>query len=199
VVGPADAPEALIYFGGNAEDVSLSATDWAAWLPSARIYLLHYRGFGGSTGEPSEAALHADALALYERVRSHHTTISVAGRSLGSGVAVRLASSQRVRRLLLITPYDSIAAVASHHYGFLPVDWLLKDRFDSGQLVPTIRVPTTVVVAEKDQVIPPARTEHLVSKFAPDTAKLVVVNGAGHSDVQLFPAYVSAVHTALLP
>ena len=85
-------PDALLYFGGNAEDVSHNLPGLAAALPDHAIYLMHYRGYGGSAGQPSEAALVADAVALFDRVHAEHARIVVVGRSLGSGVAVQLAS-----------------------------------------------------------------------------------------------------------
>ena len=106
------AKGALIYFGGNAEDVSYSLPGLAAAFPGHAVYLMHYRGYGGSTGAPSEAALIADALALFDKVYSEHKNIVVVGRSLGSGVAVQLASRRPVARLVLVTPYDSIAEIA---------------------------------------------------------------------------------------
>ncbi len=127
-VRPVAGNKALLYFGGNAEDVSATWGDLAVAFPEHSLYLMHYRGYGGSTGQPSEAALHADALALYERVRTQQPDIVVVGRSLGSGVAVRLASERPVQNLVLITPYDSMVAVASAHYAWVPVRWLLKDR-----------------------------------------------------------------------
>ncbi|MFM2003805.1 MAG: hypothetical protein RI963_3231, partial [Planctomycetota bacterium] len=110
---------AVIYFGGNAEEVDRSADDYAAAFPRHAIYLMNYRGYGGSQGGPSKAALHRDAAALYEYVASRHGTIVVIGRSLGSGVAVRLAVSNRVDRLILITPFDSIVNVARGLFPFL--------------------------------------------------------------------------------
>ena len=98
-----DAP-ALLYFGGNAEDVSGTLPQLARLFPDHALYLMHFRGFGQSTGEPTEPALHADARALYEHVRRDHADVKLIGRSLGSGVAARLASEQPVTRLALVTP-----------------------------------------------------------------------------------------------
>jgi hypothetical protein len=72
-------PDALIYFGGNAEDVSANLADFAHTFPDHALYLMHYRGYGGSGGRPSEAALHADALALFDHVQAAHPRITVIG------------------------------------------------------------------------------------------------------------------------
>jgi pimeloyl-ACP methyl ester carboxylesterase len=91
-VRPKDGPLAVIYFGGNAEDVSINMPGFAAAFPDHAIYLLHYRGYGGSSGRPSEKALFLDALSLFDIVRATHPTIDIIGRSLGSGIAVYVAS-----------------------------------------------------------------------------------------------------------
>ena len=90
-----EGPRALIYFGGNAEDVSLNLPGMAAAFPDHALYLLHYPGYGGAPGRPSEAALVADALALFDQVAARHPRVSVLGRSLGSGVAIQVASAAR--------------------------------------------------------------------------------------------------------
>ncbi len=105
-------PAALLYFGGNAEDVGASIGLFARRLPNHSLYFVNYRGYGGSTGRPSEDALVRDAVALYDHVRATHSEVSVVGRSLGSGVAVQLASGRDVSRLALVTPFDSLVNVA---------------------------------------------------------------------------------------
>ena len=181
---PVAGPDALIYFGGNAEDVGQNLAPFASALPRHALYLVNYRGYGGSTGAPTEAALLADALAVYDHVRPRHANIAVAGRSLGSGVAVHLARERPVSRLVLVTPYDSIANVAAGIYPFLPVRWLIKDRFDSASRVSEVRAPTMVVIAERDEVIARARSDALVEKFAKGQARVEVIAGAGHNTLE---------------
>jgi pimeloyl-ACP methyl ester carboxylesterase len=186
--GQAGAP-ALIYFGGNAEDVSLSLAPLARAFPQHALYLLHYRGYGGSEGEPSEAALFADALALHAHVATGHARIRVLGRSLGSGVAVYLASQREVEQLVLITPYDSIAAVAALQFPYLPVDWLLLDRFDSVARAGSVRAPTRILVAAQDEVIHPQHSHRLQLAFRPGLAELQVLAGSGHNSIAQHPDY----------
>ncbi|MFN9933568.1 MAG: hypothetical protein ACK55R_11475, partial [Cyanobacteriota bacterium] len=107
---PHPGPRALIYFGGNAEDVSITRGDLAALLPDTALYLLHYRGYGGSEGTPSEAAIRADAQVLHALVAQRHSAITVVGRSLGTGPAVHLAATQPIQRLVLLVPFDSLLA-----------------------------------------------------------------------------------------
>ncbi len=188
---------ALLYFGGNAEDVSGTWGELAEQFPGRSLYLMHYRGYGHSTGRPAEADLHADALALYQHVQralgGEGADIAVMGRSLGSGVAVRLAAEQRVSHLVLVTPYDSIAAVAAAHFPWFPVRWLMRDVFDSAALAPGITTPTTVILAEHDEVIPRERTEALVNRFAPGLARVVQIPGANHNNVSAGEAFRRAL------
>jgi pimeloyl-ACP methyl ester carboxylesterase len=183
-------PQALIYFGGNAEDVSWSVPTLAAAFPEHSLYLLHYRGYGGSAGTPSQAALFADALALHERVRSQHAQITVVGRSLGSGVAVFLASQRPVARLVLVTPYDSIQALAAQHFPLFPIRWLLRDKFESGLYASQVPAPTLLLAAEHDEVISLASTRALLAHFPQGVARMEIIAGQDHNSISESAAYV---------
>ena len=176
-------PDAVLYFGGNAEDVSWSLDDLEHAYPDHDLYLMHYRGYCGSTGRPTEATLFADALALFDHVSADHRSIAVVGRSLGSGVAAYLASRRPVSRLVLVTPFDSVSAVAARAFWFVPVRWLLRDRFDSTRYVPAITAPTTIIVAEHDEEVPPSHADALFGRFRPGVASLHVIAGAGHNTI----------------
>ena len=176
-------PRALIYFGGNAEDVSRNLPEFAEAFPEYAVYLLNYRGFGGSGGSPSEAAIAEDALALFDQVYASHPQIAVVGRSLGSGVAVRLASQRPVQQLILVTPYNSLEEIAARQYPWVPVKWLLKDRFESGKYAAHIRVPTLLLAASDDEVIPRASTQRLLENFPQGVAVLRVVADSGHNSI----------------
>ena len=128
----------LIYFGGNAEDVLYMASMAAERFDARRMLVVNYRGYGQTPGEPSEAALYADGLAIYDYVVNQANAgpeqIVLMGRSLGSGIATMLAAKRPTRAAILITPFDSISAVASSHYPIFPVSLLLKHPFDSGDI-----------------------------------------------------------------
>jgi uncharacterized protein len=192
-VRPLEATKALVYFGGNGEDVSHSLPQLTQAFPDRAIYLMHYRGYGGSSGTPVEAALHQDALALFDKVHATHSDVVVMGRSLGSGVAVRLASRRPASRLVLVTPYDSIEGIAARRYPMFPVRWLLQDKFDSGQHVPRLSMPTFILLAERDEVIPRASSELLHGRFAKGTAHLMVIPGTGHNTISESPVYLDAL------
>jgi pimeloyl-ACP methyl ester carboxylesterase len=188
--GQSPRPGAALYFGGNAEDVSWSVGDLAAAFPDRDLYLMHYRGYGGSSGRPSESALFSDALALVDSVRSSHRDVVVVGRSLGSGVAVYLASRRQVSRLVLVAPFDSVVQVAARALWFVPVRWLLRDRFESTRYAAAVSAPTTIIAAEHDVEIPRSHTEALLRRFRPGVATLAVIAGVGHNTISDSPDYV---------
>ena len=99
-----DRPDALLYFGGNAEDVAAKIPEFAAAFPDWAVYLVHYRGYGGTAGTPSERLLVADAQAIYDEIKTRHAQVAVMGRSLGSGVATAVAATRPVQTLILVTP-----------------------------------------------------------------------------------------------
>jgi uncharacterized protein len=187
---PKASERAVIYFGGNAEDVTASLPDLAASFPDAALYALHYRGYGGSEGKPSEQALYSDALSLYALVQKQHRRIVVIGRSLGSGVATYVGSQRAVERLILITPYSSIADVAAAQFSWIPVRWLLKDRFESAQYAAKSRAPVRIIAAQHDEVIPAWSTQRLFQAIPPALASQHVIAGVGHNDIGSSPRYL---------
>ena len=191
-VVPRSGPRALIYFGGNAEEVSWNLAGLAAAFPGHTLYLVNYRGYGGSTGRPTEAALLADALAVHDYVRARQPRVAVLGRSLGSGVAVFLASERPVERLVLVTPFDSFVNVARAHYWFLPVGLLLRDRYEAVRRAGAVEAPVLAIIAEKDELVPRACSEALVAAFAPGQARAVVIRGAAHNSLDLSPEYLAS-------
>ncbi|HKX42611.1 MAG TPA: hypothetical protein VJO99_15755 [Burkholderiaceae bacterium] len=190
-VRPRPGAAAVLYFGGNAEDVRASLPELAAAFPDHAIYLLHYRGYGGSAGKPSEKALVADALALADQVLSRHRDLTVIGRSLGSGVAVQVAAARTIDRLVLVTPYDSVQALAAQQYPLFPVRWLLLDTFESSRYAPQVTAATLLIAAEHDEVIPRASTEALLGRFKPGVAALRVVAQTGHNTISASPDYIA--------
>jgi pimeloyl-ACP methyl ester carboxylesterase len=190
-----DGPRAVVYFGGNAEDVSQTVPALAVAYPDRAIYALHYRGYGGSAGSPAQDGIVADALALFDRVHATHGDILVVGRSLGSGVAVQVAGARPVSRLVLVTPYDSLANVAATHYPAFPVRWLMRDPFDSAAVAPRLALPTTIIAAGRDQVIPMDSTRRLQAAFRPGVAEFILLPREGHN-FGLTPEYLAALQSA---
>ena len=191
--------KALLYFGGNAEDVAFNLDAFSSAFPGHSLYLVNYRGYGGSGGSPSENGLVSDAFALYDHLRPRHPEISVIGRSLGSGIAVQLASAREVRRLALITPFDSLVNVARAHYWYFPVGLLLRDRYDSAGRVSDVGAETLIVIAGSDEIIPRSSTEALVTEFPPAQLQVLVLEGARHNEIDLDPRYLARLQAFLGP
>lgn len=184
-----ETDNAIIYFGGNAETVASSLPKYANAFPNHAIYMPHYRGYSGSTGTPTEAALHKDAEKLYDLVRSKHSTITVIGRSLGSGVAIRLAATHEVTKLVLVTPYDSILNLSKQRFPYLPIKFMLKDTFESWRSAPQVKAPTIILAAENDHVIPKENAEALYAKFSAGVATFKVIKNVDHHSISLSPEY----------
>lgn len=180
---------AVIYFGGNAEDTSRVLPDLRVAFPSQSIYVMHYRGYQGSGGEPSESALVGDALALFDHVASKADHIRVIGRSLGSGIAVQVAAARPVGTLVLVTPYESLLRVVQELNPIVPVSLLLRDRYESATYAAEIKAPVILIAGAADQLIPMAHAKDLAGRFRPGQAVLHIANGRGHNDVQLDPMY----------
>jgi len=187
---------AVIYFGGNAEEVTAAASEAERLYGQRAVLLVNYRGFGASEGRPSERALVQDAIALHDwlarRGDIDAQRIGVHGRSLGSGVAVQVAAARPVRCVVLTSPFDSASRVAAEAYPWLPVAWLMRHPFDSISRAPGIAVPVLVLVGADDTLIRPARSEALASRWGGPVERAVFA-GHGHGDVHLAPHYETAV------
>ena len=190
-------PKAIIYFGGNAEDVSHNIPDYAKWFPEHTVYFVNYRGYGGSSGSPSETALFEDALQVFDNVATRHQDVAVVGRSLGSGVAIYLATARPVSRMVLVTPFDSVERVASRVLPVFPTSWLLWDRFDSVSRVADVKAPVMAVVAEEDGVIPRPHSDALIAAFPPAQIAVRVIRYADHNTVHLLPDYAQSLREFL--
>jgi len=194
--GARPAP-ALLYFGGNAEEISWSLAD-ARWPRGWTVAGVNYRGYGTSEGRPGERELQDDGLRVFDALAARPDVdarrIVVVGRSLGTGVAVHVAAARPVAAAILISPFDSLVAVGRMHYPWLPVDWLLRHRFDSAALAASAGVPMLTIVAAADGIIPPARSRALFDAWA-GPKKWVAIPGAGHNDLGSTPAFWEPIAT----
>ncbi|HWI24336.1 MAG TPA: alpha/beta fold hydrolase [Lysobacter sp.] len=187
-------PKAVIYFGGNAERIEDMRDEFARWFPDSSTYLVSYRGYGASEGEPSQEAILSDALAIFDQVQARQpgAPITVIGRSLGSGVASYVASQRPVARLALVTPFDSLATVAQMHYPWLPARWILSDQYPSVDYLSKYAGPLLVIRAGQDQVVPPGSTDQLLARLK-RPAEIVDLAQADHSTVIADPRYGQAL------
>ncbi len=183
----------LVYFHGNGETM-------AAYLPvttklhalGLNVLMLEYRGYGNSEGVPSEDGLYRDAEASYHWLLDRGVSpqkIVVYGFSLGSGVAVELASRVPLGAFVLEAPYTSLPDVARAAYRVVPPN-LMKNRFASKEKIASIETPTLFIHAEDDRTVPYAQGRTLY-ELSPATKKLVTISG-GH--VALFNAPMETVY-----
>jgi pimeloyl-ACP methyl ester carboxylesterase len=167
--GSATPAPAVIYFGGNAEEVSGTLAD-PRWPREWSIVAVNYRGYGASEGKPGERVLAADALAIYDAVAAREgidrRRIVAFGRSLGTALAARVAALRPIAGVVLVSPYDSLTAIGRHHYPWLPVSLLLRHRFDVLPDAHRDRMPLLAIVAGSDSIIPVERSRALYDAWA---------------------------------
>jgi fermentation-respiration switch protein FrsA (DUF1100 family) len=185
--GTANAKNAaVLYLPGNGGN-RLGRLDTAQVIAGLgyTVLLAEYRGYGGNPGTPSETGLARDARAAAAYLRNHgfpgSRTIYV-GESIGTGVAVRLATTDPPAGVLLRSPYTSLVDVGKHQFPWLPVGLILRDRFDTLAYLPKVSAPITVLAGSADTLIPASQSA-TVAERAPSLFRHVVVDGAGHNDI----------------
>jgi hypothetical protein len=159
------------------------------------VVALSYRGYAGSTGQPSERGLLQDAAAAYGFTSARYGAdkIVVWGFSLGTGVAVALAAEQPVGRLILEAPYSSIADVAASVFWFMPVRLVLRDPFRSDQRIARVKAPLLIMHGARDGTIPISFGEHLFA-LAHQPKQFVRFPEGGHENLESFGAIETARH-----
>ncbi len=187
---------AIIYFGGNGESVVYNAEQFVKTFPNFTLYLVDYRGYGWSSGMPSEANLFNDALLVYDEIKSKHEQINVMGRSLGSGVASYLSSKRAVHKLALITPFDSIKNVAQKMYPIYPMGLMLKDQYDSIKYLESKRTNNILIVmAENDSLVPNEHSYALAKSLPQNEVEVRVIENSGHNSISNFQSYYDLLST----
>ena len=178
----------LLYFHGNGGSLAIRAPRIARFMNEGwGVYMMTYRGYGGSSGSPSEAANVADARLAYHALVSEGVaprSIVAYGESLGSGIAVRVAAELPVAGVILDAPYTSIVDVAAQAYPFLPVRYFLSDRYETTRYIAGIKVPLLILHGAQDGVVPVAMGREL-AQLAPEPKRLVVFPTGHHSDLYI--------------
>jgi uncharacterized protein len=189
---PAPVPSArsaVLVFNGNAGNRAYRAPlAMALRRHEFHVMLLDYRGYGGNPGTPTEDGLASDARAARTYLTSRRDVdaarVAYFGESLGTAVAVRLAEEHPPAGLILRSPFTSMVDIGQHHYGGLPVRWLLRDRFAAIDRISRVHAPLLVIAGDKDRVVPLEYSRRLFDA-APEPKKLVVIAGADHNDAAL--------------
>src|SRR6516165_429956 len=184
-VPPRGNKPVVLYFHGNGGSLRMRVDRFRdLTADGSGLVALSYRGYGGSSGAPTEAGLAADALAAYAFTTDHYPAerIVLWGESLGSGVAVALAAEMPVGWLILQSPFTSAADVGAQSYWFVPVRLLMKDQFRSDLRIGKVTAPVLVLHGERDNIVPMALAERLYGLInAPK--RFVRFAGVGHNDL----------------
>ena len=167
----------LVYFGGNGEELSQSTSHFVS-LPATSI-LINYRGYGDSEGKPSQIGMFADAEAVVDFAQAaygHDRPLLVFGRSLGSVIAVHTAAEKHPEALILMSPFRSVADVATVRYRWIPastIRWMLRHPFDVTTAIGELPSRTLIIRADEDRVIPPRETDLFIDRLntPPDIAR----------------------------
>lgn len=202
--GEAALQDLFVYFAGRGEDVRATAQA-LHWLPEGFGFAaINYRGVADSEGHPSEIASVADAMQFANHLRKAfpQARLHVVGRSLGTGVAIQLVARQDFASLQLVTPYDSILEVAKRRFPLVPLSLLLRNRFNSLAHCKEVAAKTQVLLAERDDVVLPERSDKLIAAWPTPISVQTVPGSDHHSIMRLEPTWLHLVDfalTAILP
>ena len=173
----------VLYFHGNGGSLRLRVGRFRKLAAAGMgLVALSYRGYGGSSGKPTEAGLIVDAHAIYDFAAERYSRIALWGESLGTGVAVALAAEKPVSHIILESPYTSTLDVAAANYWFLPVRLLMQDQFRSTDIIGQVKAPLLMLHGERDGVVPIALGERLFAA-APEPKKFVRLENVDHVSV----------------
>ena len=186
-----DGRPTILYLHGNAGNLAGRADRFQRYQRQGfGLMMLSWRGYGGSTGRPTEASNVADAILAFDALVASGAPaedVVVYGESLGSGVAIQLAGERRVGALVLDAPYTSIVDVALLSYPYLPVRPLLLDRYESDQHIAKVTAPVLILHGERDSVIP-VRMGRQLHELVKGERKLVLFPDGGHVDLDSYGA-----------
>lgn len=188
---------AILYFSGNGEPVDTLRAEFSDLFPNRTVYLMPYPGYPPNPGTVTEPNLIRSALELYDGVAPKHTSVGLVGRSLGTSVAIQVASQREVDQMFLVSPFDRLYTAEKPLIPLLPNRLTMKDKFDSLKFAPRIRVPTVILVGEKDTNVPPAMSLHLATAFGV-VPIIIEAPGATHFTITQTDAYRAAARAAFV-
>lgn len=180
-----DEDRIILFFHGNAT-ILPHLTYWFKDLSGKGLGVagLSYRGYGSSGGKPSEQGFYQDARAAIEHIKQNHdiNKLVLVGRSLGTGVATKMAEEYDIHSVVLISPYTSIADVAQQTYWYFPTKYLVRDKFDSRSRMQNINEPILLIHGAEDKIIPHQHSM-ILSKIANSSNKIITYENTGHNNI----------------
>lgn len=198
---PADEPPKvrtlILGFGGNAWNAQDVAEYVHELFPDDEVVAFHYRGYAPSKGSPSAEALIADAPLVYDLAvkQVKPKRVVAIGFSIGSGIAAQLAAVRKLDGLILVTPFDSLKAVAQSMYPWLPIGPFFEHEIDAASALEKVQVPVAIIAAERDEIVPGARTDAL-RKRVPNLVLDRTIGRAGHNDIYARSDFHEAIREA---
>lgn len=197
LASPIDAPPrrcGLLYFNGRREHPT-SIFRCLGQMPGQHLLCFHYEKLGPSLRKPDEARLVADGLAMLDWLSSTlglaPAELAIAGRSLGSGIAVQVCALRPVRRLVLVSPYGRLIEPVRAALPFMR-EWMLKDQFRSVEHIERVACPTLLVLGERDQTVPAAASRHLFRAWPGELSECALAQ-SGHRGLLKQPAVQQAI------
>jgi pimeloyl-ACP methyl ester carboxylesterase len=188
----------ILGFGGNAWNGQDVAEYLHELYPDVDVVAFHYRGYPPSTGSPSGETLIADAPLVYDAAVAlvRPKRVIAVGLSIGTGVAAQLSSQRKLDGLILVTPFDSLKAVAEAMYPWLPIGPFFEHEIDAAGALRDSKLPVAIIAAEHDSIVPVQRTEALRT-IVPNVVYDRTIGGAGHNDIYARSEFHEAMHEAL--
>lgn len=189
----------LIYFGGNAEEVSHTMQQFDH-LEDWNLLFMNYRGYGLSDGSPSEANLNHDATVIFDMIANHPyidaEKIVVMGRSMGTAPATHLSKEREVLGTILVSPYDSRTRLSEHRHPFMPVQTLIRHPFEISNKATVISSPLLALTASEDSVIPPSHSIVTANSWKGQSSK-ILLEGYGHNNLHQSEEYWKSIEVFL--
>jgi len=193
----AEGAATLLGFAGNATSADSVALTLHWLFPHREVVVFNYRGYAPSAGRPSAEALFSDSLMIFDRLQQARASqhIIAVGFSLGSAIAAYVARHRPVAGLILVTPFDSLEALARDLYWWAPVRLLLRHHMPTIEFVRGSLAPTALIIAEQDKIVPARRSAPL--RRAVSNLVFERTIDAGHNDIYDHPAFAEAMREAL--
>lgn len=196
--GEGEEPTLMLGFGGNAWNAQDVAEYLHGLLPEEEVIAFHYRGYAPSKGNASAQALIADAPLVYDFAvkRLRPRRVIGIGFSIGSGIVAELAGARKLDGLILVTPFDSLKAVAQSMYPWLPIGPFFEHEINAAKAIEKVEVPTAIIAAQFDEIVPGERTDALRARI-PKLLFDRTIAGAGHNDIYARSEFQQSMREAL--